>query len=398
MTDTASIARRTAGAASERRRVRAGPLGRCGRGPGGAGAAIVCGLATALSLAAIVPPAFADEPGSALEELTPAADEAIERGLQRLVELQDRTTGCVGDRFRVASTSLGGLALLSAGDQAGRGVRASAVEGAIRYLLLDTVKRPGGTPGSVLFHDGLETQGKMHAHGFATLFLAEAYGSTSRDDEIREAIRGAIVTTLRAQTARGGWGYYVRGEAEWGTEGQDEASVTITQIQALRAARNAGFSVPAEAIKRAVGYVRACMTRDGSCRYSLTMGAEGARTSFELTAAAVSTLNASGVYEGSEELERGLGYLEETLARYATPDRAATDFYFYGNLYAAQAFFQAGGRRWQQWYPAVRRSLLERQKPSGGWESPRNFGEAYATASAVLILNIPRRLLPIFQR
>ncbi|RME73825.1 MAG: prenyltransferase [Planctomycetota bacterium] len=318
---------------------------------------------------------------------------AVQRGLERLVALQDERTGAFGTRFRVASTGLAGLALLASGSDWHSGPHAEAIRGAVRFLLDAARQRP--QPGLVFFFDG-ETQGKMHAHGIALLFLAEVYGQTERDAELRGAIRAAITTTVLAQTSRGGWGYHLRGETGWG---EDEASVTITQIQALRAARNAGFQVPARVIDNAVAYVKRSMKPDGSCRYSLSMGgAESQRSSFELTAAAVATLNASGVYR-SRELERGLAYLRRTWPKYKSPDRAATDFYFYGNLYAAQALWQAGESDWSAWFPAVQRQLLRRQLPSGGWNAKeRNFGEAYATATALLILQIPRRTLPIFER
>ena len=58
--------------------------------------------------------------------------------------------------------------------------------------------------------------------------------------------------------------------------------------------------------------------------------------------------------------------------------------------------FQAGGRDWTEWYPSMQRELLEKQRADGSWEDPRNFGEAYATASALLILEMPKRYLPIF--
>jgi squalene cyclase len=329
-------------------------------------------------------------------ELPDATERAIAAGLDRLVALQQQTGefARTGDSYTVAATSLGGLALLASGSTYDRGERAHAVKNAVHYLLNAALSRP--QPDQVFFERPGDAQGKMHAHGFAVLFLAEAYGmADQKDRDIADALRGAIRASLSAQTETGGWGYYLPSERDFG---QDEASVTITQIEALRACRNAGLFVPADRIQRAVDYVRRSMTADGSCRYSLTMGGvEANRTSFELTAAAVATLHASGVYD-SPELVRGLNFLRRTLRRYDSPGKAATDFYFYGNFYAAQAMFQAGGDDWAGWWPGMRRELLSKQKPDGGWESQRNFGEAYATASALLILQIPKRLLPIFSR
>jgi hypothetical protein len=335
----------------------------------------------------------ADEKPS-LVELSPSDEAAIERGLDRLLALQDARSGAFGRQHKVAVTSLAGLALLASGDQIQRGRRGAAIHGAVRYLLSpEILTRP--RPGLVFITDGVD-QGRMHAYGFAVLFLAQVYGHSDRDLEIREALDGAVRTIVRAQTSRGGWGYRLRGEPQWG---DDEASVTVTQIQALRAVRNAGVHVPGACIDSAIGYVKQSMHSDGGVRYSLSMrGKQASNVSFELTAAAVATLNASGVYR-SEYLTRGLGYLRRALQKERTPDRAAGDFYFYGNFFAAQAFFQASGADWEGWFPPVRQELLEAQRTNGGWESPkRNFDEAYATASALLILQLPRRYLPIYQR
>lgn len=349
-------------------------------------------LALALAGALGAQPARADD-SSLATELTPATDRAIEAGLDRLLKLQNERTGEFGESYTVAATSLAGLAILASGDVWGRGERGHAVKLAVDYLLSDMVVQHYQ---GLTFFEGRDKQGQMHAHGFAMLFLAECYGMTERDGDIRDALRGAIQTSLKAQTEMGGWGYYRRDQQTAPDKKTDEASVTITQIEALRACRNAGFAVPSDAIERAVNYVKKSMkTSDGSCKYSLTMGGEESqRTSYELTAAGVATLYAAGVYD-SPELASGLAYLRKSIRAHDSPGKAATDFYYYGNFYAAQAMFLAGGEDWATWYPAMRRELLEKQK-DGAWESQRNFGEAYSTASALLILELPKRYLPIF--
>jgi len=338
---------------------------------------------------ALAPEAAAQSPGVALHELSPADEQVIERGLDALVDMQDRHTGAFGQQFRVASTSLAGLALLASGDQYMRGRHSRAIEGAVRFLLSkEVVKSPN--PGEVILQDR-EGQGRMHSHGYAVLFLTQVYGQTERDREIAEVIRDSVRLIERAQPDSGGYGYYVRGESGFV---QDEASVTITQIQALRAARDIGFRVDAGVIDRAVAYVKRSMGPDGSVCYSLSTAPN--RRTFELTAAAVSTLNQAGVYY-SEELTRGLGFMRERMRRFRTVDQAAETFYFYGNLYAAQAMYQAGGEDWETWFPSARQALIDRRKSDGSWSSDQ-YGDAYATACALVILQVPRRLLPVFQR
>ena len=58
--------------------------------------------------------------------------------------------------------------------------------------------------------------------------------------------------------------------------------------------------------------------------------------------------------------------------------------------------FQAGEGPWRTWYPAIREELLESQQPEGFWRG--QAGTEYGTAMALIILQMPHRLLPIFQK
>ena len=58
--------------------------------------------------------------------------------------------------------------------------------------------------------------------------------------------------------------------------------------------------------------------------------------------------------------------------------------------------FLAGGKYWANWYPAIRQDFLGKQQTSGSWSSEN--GEEYGTAMSLLILQVPNRFLPIFQR
>src|SRR5207245_596756 len=100
-------------------------------------------------------------------------------------------------------------------------------------------------------------------------------------------------------------------------------------------------------------------------RYSLTMGPQGERTSFELTAAAVSTLNASGSYD-SEKVRLALTYMRRQMQKREKPTQAAESYYFYGNLYAAQAMFQAGGADWTAWFKGAQEDLTAKAKRGRG--------------------------------
>ena len=73
----------------------------------------------------------------------------------------------------------------------------------------------------------------------------------------------------------------------------DEGSTCITQVQGLRACRNAGIPVSKEVIARAVKYIQDCTTAEGGVQYSIRGG--GPRP--PITAAAVACLFNSGEYK-----------------------------------------------------------------------------------------------------
>ena len=104
----------------------------------------------------------------------------------------------------------------------------------------------------------------MYSHGFGTLFLAEAYGITHRL-EFREKLQNAVKLIIDSQNDEGGWRYQpIRRDAD--------ISVTICQINALRAARIAGLHVPKATIDAYIRYVKQSQNADGGFRYMLHGG------------------------------------------------------------------------------------------------------------------------------
>jgi hypothetical protein len=226
-----------------------------------------------------------------------------------------------------------------------------------------------------------QSHGPMYEHGFAVLFLAEVYGMSPRTD-FREKLTRAVDLIVRTQNDEGGWRYQPR-------KADADLSVTVCQVMALRAARNAGLRVPNETIDRSVDYVKRCQNADGGFRYVLS----DTSSAFPRSAAALVALYSAGIYQG-REVERGLAYLERFPPQ-AAP--AGPDGYFmYGHYYAAQAMYQASGDRWQRWYTSIRDTLLKRQQPDGSWPDPT--GAEYGTAMATIILQMPDSSVPIFQR
>jgi hypothetical protein len=316
---------------------------------------------------------------------TPSARTAVERGLDFLSKAQASQGSFGSGQFgeNIAVASLAGLAFMSAGHMPEEGKHAAVVARTLDFVLKNT-----GPSGFVCVQRST-SHGPMYDHGFGTLFLAEAYGMTRRD-EIRDKLKKAVQLIVDTQNHEGGWRYHPRREP------MADTSVTICQIMALRAARNAGIHVPRSTVERCTDYVRKCQNADGGFRYQMHQGV----SQFPRSAAGVVTFHSAGVYEGPE-LDRGYEYLMQSL-----PDGAGGDFggfgrggreyhFYYGHYYAVQAMVQAGGDYWSKWYPSVREAVLGRQQPSGRWED--QFGAEYGTAMACIILQMPVSVLPIFQ-
>ncbi len=202
-----------------------------------------------------------DVPEGAAELITPETDRAIQSGLAWLARNQnaDGSFGTSTYKGNIAVTSLAGLAFMSSGSSPGRGPYGAPIDRALAYVM-DNTSASGfiSVPGSA-------THGPMYSHGFGTLFLAEAYGMTHRP-EIREKLRKAVQLIIDTQNNEGGWRYQpVKHDAD--------LSVTICQINALRAARNAGLYVPKDTVDACIGYVKQSQNPDGGFRYMLSGGA-----------------------------------------------------------------------------------------------------------------------------
>ena len=72
------------------------------------------------------------------------------------------------------------------------------------------------------------------------------------------------------------------------------------------------------------------------------------------------------------------------------------NYFYYAHYYGVQAMWLAGGERWERWYPAIRDELLTRQRGGGHWNS--QISPEYATSMALIILQLPDQVVPIFQR
>ncbi|HIE68672.1 MAG TPA: hypothetical protein EYP98_00125 [Planctomycetes bacterium] len=187
-----------------------------------------------------------------LVEITRGQVAAVENGLRWLAnnqgkdgswkadvgfKLNDRYKETAKERGHVGVTALAGMAFLAGGNLPGRGAYGDNVDRGLNFVL------------SCVQEDGYITYAgtRMYSHAFATLFLAEIYGMTHRED-VRIKLQKAVDFIVKSQNQEGGWRYVTLAR-------ESDMSIVVCQVLALRAARNIGIRVPKSTIDRAANYV-----------------------------------------------------------------------------------------------------------------------------------------------
>jgi hypothetical protein len=300
----------------------------------------------------------------------------------------DRETQRASAQGNVGITALAGLAFLAGGHLPERGPHGKLLERTLGYVL-ECTSGHNGPEGYISASDT-----RMYEHAFATLFLSQLWGMTgAKSVDTGRKLKAAVDLIVDCQTDVGGWRYgpYTN---------ECDLSVTVCQVQALRAARDAGIPVKRSCIDRVVEYLKRSQIPYGSEKglfwYKISGTSAMTKTSFAINAAAVTALHSAGIYT-DESYGHAVRYLE---SEYEDVSRGyGSHFYFwYGNYYAAQAFHQCGGPRWERYWKRLTRDLLSRQGSDGRWRNTTGPGDEFATAMACLMLQMPEAFLPIFQK
>jgi len=297
----------------------------------------------------------------------------------------------------VGVTALACMAFLAGGNLPGRGPYGENIERGLEFILASVQE------------DGYITRHRtrMYSHAFATLFLAEVYGTTHRED-VKYKLQKAVDFIVKSQNREGGWRY-----EPYAIE--SDMSIVVCQVLALRAARNIGIRVPRSTVDRAARYVVDSAVTGDTARRTFGRTAYGrdaevgtfhyqkdvySRSSFALTAAGVTALHGLGIYS-DDAIERGIEFLNRELPSFNHHQGVRGHghyFFWYGHYYGVQAMYTVGEPYWRPYFEEVRSLLIGMQREDGSWPNSTGPGEAFGTALGVLILEIPYRFLPIFQR
>jgi hypothetical protein len=331
-------------------------------------------------------------------ERTPELKHAVEMGLAFLASRQHPRSGAIGSKEHVATTALACLAFLAYGDTPNRGKYAKVIKRGLDFIIKTQSRISGYINEGVARGSG---GSGMHGHGFATLFLAEVWGMTHFGEwydrkKVGDALRKAVRLIEKTQQRNGGWFY------EPFHKDMEEGSVTVTQVAALRAARNAGIKVSIKKINKAVEYMRKSTRKDGVVNYRLAKP----DPRIGITAAGMSVLNFLGQYK-DKRIKKGLNYLIRTapfMGGKGGDPNGWQVWYYYTSFYATIAMYQQGDEYWKKWWPRMCADMIKKQETNGSWRIKNDpWGGSYGnpvlwTAFALLTLEVSYKLLPIFQR
>ncbi|MFK7851658.1 MAG: prenyltransferase/squalene oxidase repeat-containing protein [Akkermansiaceae bacterium] len=302
------------------------------------------------------------------DDIIPAQAELIyERGLSYLSQSQNAQghwTDGAGSEPGVVGLAV--ASFLAHGENPNHGKYATVMQRGIEYIISKQNKTNGYIGSS------------MYNHAFATKALAEAYGVLD-NPKVGEALKKAVELILSAQKRNrfGGWRYT--------PESRDaDTTVTGSQIVSLFAARNAGFAVPDEAIRKALTYMANCRGSDGGYGYTSSAGSKPTLTAIGSLCLSLAKEKDSKGYRAS------LAYLKKNIEY---RDRY---YPYYFEYYMSQALFHADEKIWEEWNSRNIRYMGTIQSPDGSF--PGNQGPAFSTAGALLSLALNYRYLPIYEK
>lgn len=315
-----------------------------------------------------------------------AVDNAIARALSYLAKQQLPNGSWRTDAWgeSTAITSLAVMSFLAAGHVPGEGPYGDAINNGVLWVI-------GQQQANGMLVNERRSHGPMYSHGICTLMLAEVCGMMEGADAdvVRRALEKSIRLILESQAISknqrhaGGWRYQSNSR-------DSDLSVTGWQVLALRAAKDIGCDVPAEAIDAAIGYVRNCSARQNGFGYQ-----PGNGPTSTLTGTGITCLEVCGAHHTDETLAAA-----EWLKQNPLHERSS--YFFYGVYYTGVGMFKMGGDFANDNHRHLASVLVPMQQPDGGWKpthgSERNAGSIYATSMAVLGLAVEYRFLPIYQR
>ncbi len=342
-------------------------------------------LCASLLAAGMVAPAAAQIPTSRFGEAVPRnVREMYDRGLQYLAKTQSENGDWPGGGGEngPGTTGMALMVFLACGEDPNFGPYSNHIRLAIRNMIR-AQDSSTGIMGPSMYH-----------HGFATLALAEAYGTVDErglwpdgkgvrtiGQALELAVRGAV--TSQKKNPLGAWRY--------SPDARDaDTSVSGAVFVGLLAARNAGIEVPDESIDKAIAFYAQMTSASGEVVYAPGMGGFGE----SLARSSIATLVFSVARRKDlKQFKATLDYLRQRADQAGSGQTGWTE---YARYYEAQALFQGDVTAWEKWNRMLVRQLKQAQMADGSIRGQQ--GAAVGTSLSLLALAVNFRFLPIYER
>jgi hypothetical protein len=307
--------------------------------------------------------------------------EMYDLGLQYLVRSQ-REHGDWDENMGGPGTSgMALMAFLASGEDPNFGIYSQAIRKSIKSIIRAQNRSTGYIGDS------------MYQHGFASLGLAEAYGTVDETDlwapddgeKARRSIGTALELSVRCSITSqsknpfSAWRYSPSAR-------DADTSVAGAVLMSLLAARNAGIEVPDKSIDGAIRYMTSMTSDSGIVGYSGGMGGFGQSIARSSIACLVFSI----------AHRKDLKQFESAKSYVVTNMNERSSYEEYARYYEAQALFQADLEAWEKWNRSLVRQLKASQDTDGSFSG--QFGKATTTSMNLLALALNYRFLPIYER
>ncbi len=273
--------------------------------------------------------------------------------------------GGAGGKAESAITGLALLSLLGAGHthQQG-GYRDNVFRGLVHLM---RVQKPDGS-----LSGDASVYATTYSHGMAALAVCEAAALTHDPAAIQSARRAIAYTRRMQHPVTGGW-RYLQG---------DPGDLSQLGWQAMLL--DAGLRADLPIDRRSIDGVKLFLNsvRMGN-HGGLACYRPGERASPTMTAEALATRLLMGQAVPVAEIAEAEQFLLQNL-----PGIGKDNYYYW--YYATLALHQLQDEAWETWNQALKRRLLETQRPDGSWSSDTLWGgyggTVYTTSMATLCL------------
>ncbi len=302
-------------------------------------------------------------------KLDESAERAVKRAQKWIAETQlpDGSWNTPHGRNNTGVIAFATMALMVNGSVPGEGPYGKEVGRSLQFLL-NAQKESG------LIVASSDSAAPMYQHAIATICLAEMYGMTE-NPRIRTALINAVNLIVDVQHSEGGWRYQPH-------PSQGDISATVMQVMALRAAAESGIYIPDETIKKAIGFIKGCWNdKEKGFAYMRGGGAAG----FARTGAGLVCLQGLGLHN-DPIIPNAVKYIMEHAFE------GKVEWMWYGHYYSSVGLYHYGGDAWKTYYPKVKDIILKNFEKTG------HANDLLDTSWQVLVLGVPYRYLPIYQR